>query len=320
MGLFAMMIALTAPAPASAQTQILGGAAVTVRITWGSQNKSTAVGVALFGAASGNSASVEAGVHYTLTHNFRMFGIKRIGWGRDALSHTLGWNAQFAGGGHRGFLGLDSGSPNPLFLNDHRGMSVGVGIGQRYHLWLPKKLKEFENVRGTFKIFASSGSARGNLVHINDARVYGPILILLGDDNDHGPTFSGSISADIRDGLSVFTLGIGHDMFTPVPDLSKPPTNTGVRKGKYGTYFTKGKFTDLYHGNTYGFAEFRDPQFQVSLKLGNDSQWWGATLQDWVHNSQMKKPIFPDWDPKASPGLFFEVSASGMLPTRDRPR
>lgn len=309
-----LSLLLPSPVPIlAAETD--GGAAVNVRLTLGNQNKSLALGIPLFGAAVGGHASVEGGVSYTLGQHFQMFEVGSLGWGRSALSSTLDWQVQGALGQHRGFLGLDSGSPTPLFANDRRKFTAGLGLGQRYN-WLPTRIKEFENVQGTLKVFFAHGDFRESILFSNDTRMYFPLLVL-GGGTDLGPTASLLGRLDIRNGRGVLSLGIAHDMFTPLPDRTRPPTNTSVRQGKHGTYFTQGNFQNLYHGNTYTFAEFRERHWQASVKLGVDSQRLGAAIQDFIHNNVTGSPLFPGWDPNQPARLFLELSGAGLLSTRD---
>jgi len=291
--------------PNGAEPQIAVGASVYVRGTLGNQNKSTSVGINAFGAVSTNYGSLEAGLTLSTAHNYQKFTIEPLGEGSNARSFSFSWRAQAALGGHRGFLGLDSGSPTPLFNNDRGNWAVGIGIGQRYNA-LPTRLSDFENTQGTVSGYFAKSDWKFNLLGINDA--YIPRLGFFGGGTDLGPTFSGRLGIDVKNQSSVLTFGIGEDMFTPIP--VKPASSSNVRGGRFGTYSTTGTFPDLYYNNVFAFAGYRSPNFQLSLESGIEYQRLGATFQDFIHNNLTSSPFFGGWDLSKPPSGYIEASGT----------
>ncbi len=287
----------------SDETQLGAGVQVSVEFRFGSQEVSSAVNVKLFAGAAGSDGSAEAGVGYTLSHNYKKVGVGDLGEGSAAGGSEFNWNVQLALGPNSGFTGLDSGSNRPLFGQDD-GWSVGLGIGQR-HLNYPRKLGEFNNIIGEFRLAVAGGDTQGSATFGNDVKMFWPLLIV-GGNTDGGLTTYAEAAVTRRNADSLVRGGVHFDMFTPMPadpvkghltldewaHHRKPTLNPPVRGSRHGTYDTSGDFPGLYHGNVFAFGEYRSSHLTLRAELGADSHTFGQMMQDGVHTHITNSPFF----------------------------
>lgn len=290
----------------SQQLEVDGGVLLKAEITLGNQNQWLKIGAFGFGVANYGDASIESGVSFATYQFFKKHTKKRSG-----LAYSYEFFALAGVGKNTNLLGSAVSEMNTAIIFDPRkkGGFNGLGFGFRKD-YLPSDLKSYGIRRGQFIMRFSNSDHSIHTVFSNDFK-FGAIFN--GQRTDYATTGSLTIGfAQIQNNYSVYQGGVGLALFTPQADYSKSPRNSmNSDDGRKNVWFTLPPFKDLFYANLYAFGTYQDENYQLHSKLGVNSQWIGAYIQNTLHDGFGLNPRYP-WNVEEKDKLFFEITGSAI--------
>jgi len=288
----------------SQQLQADGGVLLKAEITFGNQNQWLQLGMFGFGALNYGDASLESGVSFASYQFLKRHDKKISGGGYSYEFFALGGI-----GKNTNLLGSSVSELNTAIIFNAKGEGGfnGLGFGFRKD-FLPKDLKSYGTRRGQFIMRFGNADHSMHAVFSNDFKIGN---VFNGQRTDYAATGSFTVGfAQIRNSNNVYQAGLGVELFTPQPDYSRSPRNKrNSDDGRKNVWFTLPPFKDLFYGNLYTFGTYQDKNYELHSKLGINSQWMGAYLQNKLHDGFGLNPRFP-WNVEAKDKLFYEVAGS----------
>ena len=288
----------------SQQLQIDGGVLLKAEITLGNQNQWLKVGAFGFGIANYGDVSLESGLSFASYQFFKKHTKKRSG-----LAYSYEFFALGGIGKNTNLLGSSVSEMNTAIIFDPRkegGFNgLGFGFGKDY---LPKDLKSYGIKRGQFIMRFSNANHSVHAVFSNDFK-FGNLFN--GERTDYATTGSLTVGfAHIQSDYRIYQVGLGLELFTPQQDYSRSPRNSiNSDDGRKNVWFTLPPFKDLFYANLYAFGTYQDENYVLHSKLGINSQWIGAYVQNTLHDGFGLNPRFP-WNVEEKDKLFFEIAGS----------
>ena len=273
-------------------------------ITLGNQNQWLKIGAFGFGVVNYGDASIESGVSFA-SYQF----LKRHTKKRSGIAYSYEVFALAGIGKNTNLLGSAVSEMNTAIIFDARKKGgfngLGFGFGKDY---LPKDLKSYGIRRGQFIMRFSNSDHSLHAVFSNDFK-FGTIFN--GERTDYATTGSLTVGVThIQNDYRVYQAGVGLALFTPQPDYSRAPRNPiNSDDGRKNVWFTLPPFKDLFYTNLYAFGTYQDEHYEVHTKLGVNSQWIGAYVQNKLHDGFGLNPRFP-WEVAEKDRLFFEIAGS----------
>jgi len=288
----------------SQRLQANGGMLLKAEITLGNQNQWLKIGAFGFGVLNYGDASIESGVSFASYQFFKRHIKKRSG-----IAYSYEVFALAGVGKNTNLLGSSVSEMNSAIIFDSRKKGgfngLGFGFGKDY---LPKDLKSYGIRSGQFIMRFSNATHSIHTVFSNDFK-FGTIFN--GERTDYATTGSLTVGVtDIRDLHRVYQAGIAVELFTPQPDYSRSPRNSiNSDDGRKNVWFTLPPFKELFYANLYAFGTYQDEHYQLHSKIGVNSQWIGAYIQNTLHDGFGLNPRFP-WKVDEKDQLFFEITGS----------
>ena len=288
----------------SQQLQIDGGVLLKAEITLGNQSQWLKVGAFGFGIANYGDVSLESGLSFASYQFFKKHTKKRSG-----LAYSYEFFALGGIGKNTNLLGSSVSEMNTAIIFDPRKKGgfngLGFGFGKDY---LPKDLKSYGIKRGQFIMRFSNANHSVHAVFSNDFKIG---KLFNGERTDYATTGSLIVGfAHIQNDFRVYQAGLGIELFTPQPDYSRSPRNKiNSDDGRKNVWFTLPPFKDLFYANLYAFGTYQDENYELHSKLGINSQWIGAYVQNTLHDGFGLNPRFP-WNVEEKDKLFFELTGS----------
>ncbi len=283
-----------------------GGLLLKAEITLGNQNQWLKIGAFGFGTLNYGDASIESGVSFASYQFLKRHTKKTSGRGYSYEFFALGGI-----GKNTNLLGSSVSELNTaiIFNPNGEGGFNGFGFGFRKD-HLPKDLKSYGIKRGQFIMRFGNADHSVHAVFSNDFK-FGNIFN--GERTDYATTGSLTLGfANIRDVHRVYQAGIGIELFTPQPDYSRSPRNTiNSDDGRKNVWFTLPPFKDLFYANLYAFGTYQDENYELHSKIGVNSKWIGAYVQNTLHDGFGLNPRFP-WNVEENDKLFFEITGSAI--------
>jgi len=290
----------------SQRLQADGGMQLKAEITLGNQNQWLKVGVFGFGVVNYGDASVESGISFATYQFFKKHTKKRSG-----LAYSYEFFALVGVGKNTNLLGSAVSEMNSSIIFDpfKKGgfNGIGFGFGKDY---LPGDLKSYGIRTGQFIMRFSNADHSIHAVFSNDFK-FGAIFN--GQRTDYATTGSLTLGVtQIQNGYRVYQGGIGLALFTPQADYSRSPRNSmNSDDGRKNVWFTLPPFKDLFYANVYAFGTYQDEHYELHSKIGLNSQWIGAYVQNTLHDSFGLNPRYP-WNVEEKDKLFFEITGSAI--------
>lgn len=288
----------------SQRLQADGGMLLKAEITLGNQNQWLKIGAFGFGVVNYGDVSIESGVSFASYQFFKKHTKKRSG-----LAYSYEFFALGGIGKNTNLLGSSVSEMNTSIIFDPRKKGgfngVGFGFGKDY---LPKDLKSYGIKRGQFIMRFSNANHSVHTVFSNDFK-FGNLFN--GERTDYATTGSLTVGfAHIQNDYSIYQAGVGLELFTPQPDYSRSPRNRmNSDDGRKNVWFTLPPFKDLFYANLYAFGTYQDEHYELHSKIGINSQWIGAYVQNTLHDGFGLNPRFP-WNVEEKDKLFFEITGS----------
>ena len=288
----------------SQRLQADGGMQLKAEITLGNQNQWLKIGVFGFGVVNYGDASIESGVSFATYQFFKKHTKKRSG-----LAYSYEFFALGGVGKNTNLLGSAVSEMNSSIIFDpfKKGgfNGLGFGFGKDY---LPRDLKSYGIRRGQFIMRFSNADHSIHAVFSNDFK-FGAIFN--GQRTDYATTGSLTVGVtQIQNGYRVYQGGLGVALFTPQADYSRSPRNNiNSDDGRKNVWFTLPPFKDLFYANLYAFGTYQDENYELHSKIGVNSQWMGAYIQNTLHDGFGLNPRYP-WNVEEKDQLFFEITGS----------
>lgn len=288
----------------SQRLQADGGMLLKAEITLGNQNQWLKIGAFGFGVVNYGDVSIESGVSFASYQFFKKHTKKRSG-----LAYSYEFFALGGIGKNTNLLGSSVSEMNTSIIFDPRKKGgfngLGFGFGKDY---LPKDLKSYGIKRGQFIMRFSNANHSVHTVFSNDFK-FGNLFN--GERTDYATTGSLTVGfAHIQNDYSIYQAGVGLELFTPQPDYSRSPRNRmNSDDGRKNVWFTLPPFKDLFYANLYAFGTYQDEHYELHSKIGINSQWIGAYVQNTLHDGFGLNPRFP-WNVEEKDKLFFEITGS----------
>ncbi|PKP24759.1 MAG: hypothetical protein CVU03_11125 [Bacteroidetes bacterium HGW-Bacteroidetes-2] len=279
-----------------------GGVSLKAEFAFGSQNQHFKLGSYFFGTINIGNFGTESGTAFSVYLFTKRHGLKIPG-----LAYSYELFAMTGWGKSTNLLGSTIAilPTESIFNPKGVGGFGGIGFGINKDI-LPRDLKKFNSRRGNFLLRYSNSNYSINLNFSNDMN----FLLFKGQGTDLGATGSLIITAVEIRGYELRRLGIGLDVFTPVPDYLQLPRNTiNSDDGWRNVWFNTNPYKDLLHANLYVDARFQENAFSWAGKIGVDSPKIGAYVQNVIHDSFGLFPRF-SWPVEQNSKLFYEFTAN----------
>lgn len=290
----------------SQQLKVDGGMLLKAEITLGNQNQWLKIGALGFGVANYGDVSIESGVSFATYQFFKRHTKKRSG-----LAYSYEFFALGGVGKNTNLLGSSVSELNTAIIFDAHEKGgfngLGFGFGKDY---LPNDLKSYGIKRGQFIMRFSNANHSIHVAFLNDFKFRN---LFNGERTDYATTGSLTIGfTHIQNEHRIYQTGLGIALFTPQPDYSRSPRNKiNSDDGRKNVWFTLPPFKDLFYANLYGFGTYQDENYEIHSKIGINSQWIGAYVQNTLHDGFGLNPRFP-WKVEEKDKLFFEVVGSAI--------
>lgn len=279
-------------------------------ITLGNQNEWLKIGAFGFGVINYGDVSIESGVSFASYQFLKKHTKKRSG-----IAYSYEFFALGGIGKNTNLIGSSVSELNTAIIFDPSKKSsfngLGFGFGKDY---LPKDLKSYGIKRGQFIIRFSNANHSVHAIFSNDFK-FGNIFN--GERTDYATTGSLIIGlAHIQKDYSIYQAGLGLELFTPQPDYSRSPRNKiNSDDGRKNVWFTLPPFKELFYANFYAFGTYQHENYELHSKIGINSQWIGAYVQNTLHDGFGLNPRFP-WNVEERDKLFFEITGSAIYTLR----
>ena len=190
-----------------------------------------------------------------------------------------------------------------MFRASRSGDFAGVGFG--FSRDRPSgSLAKFGVRRGHAIIRVGRGNESYHLHFANDFRA-GPFW---GEATDLGATGTLVLGYAHANRSRQRRVVLGFDMFTPVPDYLRAPSNPqNSDDGAKRSWFTTEPWADVFHGNLYvGLSEQQDDRL-ITMRAGVDSARLGAYIQNTIHDGFGLYPRYP-WPTEQTAKPYVELA------------
>lgn len=281
-----------------------GGLLLKAEITLGNQNQWLKIGAFGFGTLNYGDASLESGVSFASYQFLKRHTKKVSGRGYSYEFFALGGI-----GKNTNLLGSSVSELNTAIIFNPNGTGGfnGLGFGFRKD-HLPKDLKSYGIKRGQFIMRFSNADHSVHTVFSNDFKFRN---FFNGERTDYATTGSLTLGVtSIRDIHRVYQAGLAIELFTPQPDYSRSPRNPiNSDDGRKNVWFTLPPFKELFYANVYAFGTYQEEHYTLHSKIGINSKWIGAYVQNTLHDGFGLNPRFP-WNVEEKNKLFYEIAGS----------